>query len=734
MIGSRTPLVLVTLLLFGSGALLLLLGNALAILVAFVAVLASSLFCGGTSSRSAWVCSLGAIGIFLAGTPLAGAAPEGILISAVMALYFVCFVQQLKVTPPDATSPTGPYTLTFYGTLLLAYLLLQNRLFHFPFVLAIFLASILILLSLALWEVGRRSRLAQAGQLENPTLPDWLSRACVLAALLLATFLLFRLPLPWMANNTLNMARELNLTASPPSSHDKSRRNKERTEWNSGSDPLDTSNDASNENQEGAGDTSWSRGSLPKTANLELRDLARLHLELPDQEHANHVFGTTLYVRAHTLGIYGKGGWERAEQQGRWISDEEDGIQDGWVTFGQAPPDQVIHQRLYLYHHLTGGGLLSLTNTLAFKGPQVFRQGDDFLSFRQGGDVTYDLVSAPIHYEDIVKENVLEPGDAPNHFSQKAQGVTFRDIDNLLLGRALKGDMTLKQMLRSIRQLFESEFTYSLRIDNPDNRDPLANFLFHEKAGYCDFFAQAGAHILRAVGVPSRVAYGYAGGVYDPTQDLYTFRESDAHSWTEMFLKEYGWVIFDLVPVGEGSHRAAEISQNGQEIGDPIRRFKEAEEARKRRAGESNQTSLSLMTDWEGWFEGLWVARYLDTLLGIAVLGLLLAYAVRRWRLRGTIEQEGDGSSIALRSEPPGYLKDFCALFGNRGYRRAPGQTLREYMTHLKESAQIRDEFEHLLEYHYSTNYEGGSRSKSRESGFRREIRDFAASSGLQRG
>ena len=119
MIGSRTPLVLVTLLLFGSGALLLLLGNALAILVAFVALLASSLFCGGTSSRSAWVCSLGAIGIFLAGTPLAGAAPEGILISAVMALYFVCFVQQLKVAPLDATSPTGPYTLTFYGTLLI---------------------------------------------------------------------------------------------------------------------------------------------------------------------------------------------------------------------------------------------------------------------------------------------------------------------------------------------------------------------------------------------------------------------------------------------------------------------------------------------------------------------------------------------------------------------------------------------------------------------------------------
>ena len=156
MIGSRTLMILVTLLLIGSSALLMILGNTLAGLVAALAVVAASLFCRNSSSRAAWVGSLGAIGIFLAGTPLTGAAPEGILISAVMALYFVCFVQLLKVSPLQAASPNGPYTLAFYGTLLLAYLLLQNRLFPFPFVLAIFLASVFILMSLALgkWAGG----------------------------------------------------------------------------------------------------------------------------------------------------------------------------------------------------------------------------------------------------------------------------------------------------------------------------------------------------------------------------------------------------------------------------------------------------------------------------------------------------------------------------------------------------------------------------------------------------
>ena len=728
MIGPRTPLILATLLLFGSGALLLILGNSLAILVALVAVLAASLVRGGAGSKSAWIGSLGAIGIFLAGSPLTGSPNEGILISAVMALYYVCFVQLLKVSPLHTASPTGPYTLTFYGTLLLAYLLLQHRLFPFPFVVAIFLASVFILLSLALWEMSRRSRLAQAGQLDNPSLPDWLSRACVVAALLLVTFLLFRLPLPWMANTTLDVAREMNLTANPPSSYDKSPRNKDRTDWNSDTNPLDPDNESSDEDQEEA---AWRRGKLPKQANLELRDVARLHLKIPDQHQAKRVLGTTLYVRAHSLDSYNKDGWERAEQQGRWITDQEDGDQDGWVTFGQAPPENVIYQKLYLYHHLRGGALLSLTNTLAFKGPQVFCQGDDFLSIRQSGDVSYDIVSAPIHYEDVVKENLLEPGDAPDHFSMKAQGVTFRDIDNLLLGRALNGDINLKQKLRGIRQLFANEYTYSLRVDNPDERDPLANFLFHEKAGYCDFFAQAGAHLLRAVGVPSRVAYGYAGGVYDPAQNLYTFRESDAHAWTEMFLKGHGWVIYDLVPAGQGAHRTAEISPMGQLIGDPIRRFEDAVEARKRLSEESRRKPNSLMPDWENWFEGLWVARYLDLILGITIAGLLIAYLIRRWRLRATGFQEATGATRALQSEPPGYFRDFCELFGKLGYRRAPGQTLREYMTHLKESAQIRDEFEHLLKYHYEIEYEGGTRSKTRENTFRREIRDFAASSRL---
>ena len=146
--------------------------------------------------------------------------------------------------------------------------------------------------------------------------------------------------------------------------------------------------------------------------------------------------------------------------------------------------------------------------------------------------MSYEVRSAPLHYEDILSKKDLEVDKAPAHFLAKGQGPTFRDIDNLLLAPIQANeDLTLKQKLMYIRRLFSENYDYSLKVENPQDRDPLANFLFHEKAGYCDFFAQAGAHLLRGIGVPSRVAYGYAGGLYDPAQKLYTFRESDAHAW-----------------------------------------------------------------------------------------------------------------------------------------------------------------------------------------------------------
>ena len=43
------------------------------------------------------------------------------------------------------------------------------------------------------------------------------------------------------------------------------------------------------------------------------------------------------------------------------------------------------------------------------------------------------------------------------------------------------------------------------------------------------------AVLLRAVGVPTRIVNGFLMGEYNPVGDTYVVRQSDAHSWVEVY-------------------------------------------------------------------------------------------------------------------------------------------------------------------------------------------------------
>ena len=68
--------------------------------------------------------------------------------------------------------------------------------------------------------------------------------------------------------------------------------------------------------------------------------------------------------------------------------------------------------------------------------------------------------------------------------------------------------------------------------------DPLADFLFVRKQGSCtaDNFASAMAVMLRAQGIPSRVATGFQSGYFNDACGLSVVRASDAHAWVEAWI------------------------------------------------------------------------------------------------------------------------------------------------------------------------------------------------------
>jgi transglutaminase-like putative cysteine protease len=96
----------------------------------------------------------------------------------------------------------------------------------------------------------------------------------------------------------------------------------------------------------------------------------------------------------------------------------------------------------------------------------------------------------------------------------------------------------------------QSTFSYSLQTAPGNGDDALVEFLTAGKTGYCEQFAAAMAVMLRAVGVPARVAVGFTGG--SASGDHRTISTSDAHAWVEAWFPGHGWLIFDPTPLTDG--------------------------------------------------------------------------------------------------------------------------------------------------------------------------------------
>lgn len=101
---------------------------------------------------------------------------------------------------------------------------------------------------------------------------------------------------------------------------------------------------------------------------------------------------------------------------------------------------------------------------------------------------------------------------------------------------------------KAIESQLQRDYGYSLEM-KASGPDPLADFLFNVRAGHCEYFATAMAVLLRTHGIAARVVNGFLPGEYNETAGAYTVRQSDAHSWVEVYFPETGaWVTFDPTP------------------------------------------------------------------------------------------------------------------------------------------------------------------------------------------
>jgi transglutaminase-like putative cysteine protease len=147
------------------------------------------------------------------------------------------------------------------------------------------------------------------------------------------------------------------------------------------------------------------------------------------------------------------------------------------------------------------------------------------------------LGADPLDYLVPAARYLQVPGNQDPRIAALAKSVT-----------AQSGSRTGYDDARAIESYLRDNYEYSLDL-KAGGPDPLSDFLFHVRSGHCEYFSTAMAVMLRTQGIASRVVNGFLPGEYNEAAGAYTVRQSDAHSWVEVYFPQTNsWVTFDPTP------------------------------------------------------------------------------------------------------------------------------------------------------------------------------------------
>jgi transglutaminase-like putative cysteine protease len=149
--------------------------------------------------------------------------------------------------------------------------------------------------------------------------------------------------------------------------------------------------------------------------------------------------------------------------------------------------------------------------------------------------------------------DLVQPGTAPPGLLAE----TLRPPERLdprlaeLARRLATEANTSEDRIRHTVQFVQNQCHYSLEVGKFHSQDPVAEFLFEKRRGYCEYFASAAAVLLRLQGIPCRYVTGFAVQEWNHQGGHFVVREADAHAWIEAYVPGRGWIEADPTPEAE---------------------------------------------------------------------------------------------------------------------------------------------------------------------------------------
>ena len=321
--------------------------------------------------------------------------------------------------------------------------------------------------------------------------------------------------------------------------------------------------------------------------------------------------------------------------------------------------------------------LIGLDVPVEVSAPALNMAGFQWLSKRPLRERTrYEVVSYPRYRTGYLDPRLRDAAlQLPDALSTRIRTLARSWRDNA---------RTDRDVARLALDYFHNEpFVYTL---TPPllGENPMDEFLFSSRRGFCEHYAAAFVMLMRSAGIPARVVTGYQGGEYNPVGDYWLIRQSDAHAWAEIWLPDKGWERVDPTAAVAPERIERALDPGALPSGAPAR-FQIGEDSLFSRGWRRLRYSLDAVnSSWDQWVlsYGPELQREVLTALGFSqpswksmtlILALLvsaLLFGIAGWLL---IKKPGPSDPV-LRA-----WRGFCTRVARLGIRRQPSEGPRDF-------------------------------------------------------
>lgn len=284
-----------------------------------------------------------------------------------------------------------------------------------------------------------------------------------------------------------------------------------------------------------------------------------MRVELPDSSRNE---ASRFYLRGVAFDQYDGKSWTNRLNYRRAVSEDTTGMFVLRGSRSHTPPllGETVQQNILLE---------PLDTPVLFAAPFIERvsgkfpniqsdlTGSVYLPFPSSSRIEYSVLSRsnPVLPADLGSEPSLYPESFTRHFLQ-IPGQSERIA--ALAREITHTQRTTYDKANAIQSFLTHNFRYSLDAPLTDKGQPLEEFLFTRKTGYCEHYATAMVMMLRTIGIPARLVTGFLATEWNEYGNYYLVRQQDAHAWVEMHLPNSGWITMDPTPpsierVGSGS-------------------------------------------------------------------------------------------------------------------------------------------------------------------------------------